>query len=471
MLFRISHEPIAPRGDVGSTADGGYVVFVGKVRSTNQGQPVLRLEYESFEDLAVTTGCEVMQEALERFDISAADCVHRVGTLELGDTAIVVEVAAAHRAEAFEACQYIVNEIKARVPIWKKEHYASGTTEWINCQTSGASESDYYARQTILPEIGESGQEKLRSARVLVVGAGGLGSAALMALAGAGVGTIGICEHDRLEISNLHRQPIYEFAAIGRSKAVLAAQRIQTLNPFIKVVKHNERISAENNKEIILNYDIVLDCTDNFEAKFLLNDACKKLEKTLVQASIYQHEGQLIVVTPRGPCLRCLWPQVPDSDGLKDCEEAGVLGTVPAIFGTLQAAEAIKLIVGIESPLAKGKMLIFNLQDYSSQQIAIPRAPECPCCQGQVESDSIFVTQLQPGDLVIDIRADKEREEKPLEIEAVIVDQTAVGKCLVKEQRAVVICRIGVSSARTVRRLRLQGHTNVFALQDGAKSL
>ena len=470
-MFRISHEPIAPRSDVGSEADGGFVVFVGKVRSTNQGQPVLRLEYESYEELAVTTGCEVMAEALERFDISAASCVHRVGTLELGDTAIVVEVAAAHRAEAFEACQYIVNEIKSRVPIWKKEHYETGTTEWINCQTSGASESDYYARQTILSEVGESGQEKLRSAKVLVVGAGGLGSSALMALAGAGVGTIGICEHDRLEISNLHRQPIYEFAAIGRSKAVLAAQRIQTLNPFIKVVKHVERISEQNSQELISKYDIVLDCTDNFETKFLLNDMCRQLGKTLIQASIYQHEGQLMIVKPTGPCLRCLWPQVPDHNGLQDCEEAGVLGTVPAIFGTLQASEAIKQIVGIASPIAAGKMLIFNLRDYSSQQIAIPQNPECPACKGMVERDEIFVTQIGPGDLVIDIRAEHEREAKPLTFEAVQVDQNAVAKALQPEQRAVIICRIGVSSARTVRRLRLQGHKNVFALQDGAMSL
>ena len=198
---------------------GALSTFEGRVRDHNDGRSVTGLDYEVFAPLALSEGARILDEAVERFGIHAAHAVHRHGTLTIGDCAVWVGVTAAHRDDAFRACRYIIDALKHRLPIWKKEHYADGTAEWVNCQHAAApdhthhrheqppalAEADFYARQIRLPEIGAAGQAKLKAARVLIVGAGGLGSPAGLMLAAAGVGTIGIAEFDSLEASNLHR--------------------------------------------------------------------------------------------------------------------------------------------------------------------------------------------------------------------------------------------------------------------------
>ncbi|HZH97503.1 MAG TPA: ThiF family adenylyltransferase, partial [Fimbriimonadaceae bacterium] len=348
-MFRISRDPITVEGVGEHSAAGAFVTFDGRVRDHNEGQAVLRLEYEAYDELAVSEGERILEEARQRFDVLGIECVHRVGLLEIGDVAVRVGVAAAHRGEAFRACEFVIDEVKRRVPIWKKEYYASGASDWINCHSGEAAmeaEAAYYARQVRLPDLGQEGQSKLKAARVLVVGAGGLGSSALLYLAASGVGKIGISEDDVLSPSNLHRQVLYNWADVGKPKAALAARRLLALNPFVTAEVH-ARITTDNALAIFQDYDLVLDCTDNFRSKFLLSDAAVAARKPLVQASIYQYEGQLHVYDPKvnSPCLRCTWPEIPAEDCVGSCAEVGVMGVLPGVFGALQASEAIKLIL------------------------------------------------------------------------------------------------------------------------------
>jgi sulfur-carrier protein adenylyltransferase/sulfurtransferase len=475
MSFTLSSDPIETAPSHPLDAAGGYVVFEGRVRNLNEGRQVLSLEYEAFDEMAIKTGNEVLAEALTQFPIQAANCRHRTGHLQIGDVAIWVEVASAHRKAAFEACDWIVDEVKRRVPIWKKEHYAEGDSGWINCEKPRVdSEDKYYERQVRLPEVCKAGQEKLRKARVLVVGAGGLGSPALMYLAAAGVGTIGIADFDDLDESNLHRQILYGSSDIGQPKSELAARRLHELNPYVTVVPHNLRATPGNVGELIRNYDLVLDGTDNFHTKFLLNDACVQAAKPVIQASIYQYEGQLLVITPGAACLRCLWPQAPDAGCVGSCAEVGVLGVVPGVFGSLQATEAVKLILGMPSPLREGKMLLFDLLEYRQQMVGIDRDPRCPACgSGRMEqSVEVDANDVDLADyLLIDIRDSDEIEAEPISVNMRIPVDNFDPTALPQADRYLLVCASGVRSLELTRRLRAQGDDRFFSLAGGAPAL
>ena len=391
MRFALTDQPIDEAALSASLADpraGALATFSGWVRNHNEGRQVEALEYEAYAALALSEGEKILIEAQEKFGLHGAACVHRTGNLKIGEMAVWVGATASHRDEAFRATRYIIDEIKARLPIWKREHYVDGTREWVNCQRCGEhahhhqpDEAAYYQRQLRVPEIGPTGQARLKTAKVLVIGAGGLGCAALPALAGAGVGTIGICDFDVVEISNLHRQFLYTAANAGQPKAALAAARLAAANPFITVVPHPERFAATSAARLVSGYDIVLACTDNLAAKFLANEVCQSLGKPLIAASIYRFDGELLTVLPESAagCIACLWPQAPSSTGIQSCAEAGVLGAVPALLGTMQALEAIKLVLG--QPVASGDALL--LVDGLTLQItrlARQRTADCPVC-------------------------------------------------------------------------------------------
>jgi molybdopterin/thiamine biosynthesis adenylyltransferase/rhodanese-related sulfurtransferase len=376
-----------------------------------------------------------------------------------------VEVTAAHRRDAFEACQWIVDDVKRRVPIWKKEHYAEGDPGWINAEQPQTGDS-FYSRQELLKEVD---QERLSRARVLVIGAGGLGCAALEYLTAAGVGTITIVDGDPLEESNLHRQPLYDHAHIGRNKAELAAERLRRLNPFIALEAQPCRLTRTNAAEMVANHDLVLDCTDNFGAKFLLNDTCIAAEIPLVLASIYQFEGQLLIVQPGGPCLRCLWPEAPDEGCVGSCAEVGVLGVVPGLFGVLQASEALKLILSMGSPLREGKMLLFDLVSLGQQLVSIPLDPGCPGC-GRGERDEPLEVDSADG-LLIDIREDYEIAIEPLPNATVMPMSRFDLDALPKADRYVLVCAHGHRSAVLARHLREAGHPNFYSLAGGTSRL
>ncbi|MBI5700173.1 molybdopterin-synthase adenylyltransferase MoeB [Candidatus Saganbacteria bacterium] len=237
-----------------------------------------------------------------------------------------------------------------------------------------------YSRQILLPQVGGKGQEKLLAAKVLVLGAGGLGSPVLAYLAGAGVGTLGIVDSDAVELNNLHRQILYSSPDIGRQKAEVAAERLKEINPDIKAVPYVLRLTSKNIMEVIKDYDLVVDGTDNFPTRYLVNDACVLAKKTLVHGAFFRFEGQAMVIKPgEGPCYRCLFSEPPPPGAVPSCQEAGVLGALAGVIGLIQATETLKLILGIGEPLI-GKLIIFNALEMGFRKVKVPRDKDCPVC-------------------------------------------------------------------------------------------
>jgi adenylyltransferase/sulfurtransferase len=245
-----------------------------------------------------------------------------------------------------------------------------------------------YSRHFLVPEIGEEGQRKLLDAKVLLIGAGGLGAPAALYLAAAGVGTLGIVDDDVVDESNLQRQVIHSTDRIGVSKVESARQTITALNPDVKVIAHEVRLSKENVLDIFKDYDIIFDGTDNFATRYLINDACVLLNKPNIHGSIFRFDGQVTVFdAANGPCYRCLFPDPPPPEFAPNCAEAGVLGVLPGTIGLLQATETIKLITGIGTPLT-GRLLLYDALDVSFREMRLVKDPACPMC-GEHAPDSL----------------------------------------------------------------------------------
>jgi len=255
-----------------------------------------------------------------------------------------------------------------------------------------ADERTRYQRHLTLSEIGLSGQERLKAARVLVVGAGGLGSPAALYLAAAGCGTLGLLDCDRVELSNLQRQVLFDTGALARPKALAGGERLSALNPDIRVIAHDVELRAGNVRGLLAGYDLVLDGSDRLATRYLVNDACVLARLPLVSAAIHRFEGQLLTYRPgAGPCYRCVFPEAPD--GLVgNCATAGVLGVLPGVLGTLQATEAIKLITGVGTTLT-GRMLIYDALEMRFDELRTARRPDCPVCG---DSPTIFEPKDAP---------------------------------------------------------------------------
>ena len=237
-----------------------------------------------------------------------------------------------------------------------------------------------YRRHLVLPQVGIEGQERLKNAKVLIVGAGGLGSPCLLYLAAAGVGTIGIVDFDCVDFSNLQRQVVYAETDVSKSKVKQAAERVNQLNSCVSIKTHNTKLNADNVCALVEQYDLVIDGTDNFTARYLVNDACVLLGKPNVYGSIYQFEGQVsLFESPDGPCFRCLFEEPPDPDSIRNCAEGGVLGVIAGVIGTLQATEAIKWILGIGEPL-KGRVLLYDALSSRFDTLTLQRREACPVC-------------------------------------------------------------------------------------------
>jgi len=237
-----------------------------------------------------------------------------------------------------------------------------------------------YSRHLALHEIGVTGQTRLKAAKVLVIGAGGLGSPSLLYLAAAGVGTIGIVDFDVVDISNLQRQLLFDTASVGEPKADAAARRLRALNPGIDVIAHPLELRASNVMGIFADYDVVLDGTDRFGTRYLVNDACVILGLPLVSAAIHRFEGQALTCIPgRGPCYRCLFPEPPADALVPNCAQAGVLGVLPGVLGTIQATEAIKIITGIGEPLI-GRLLTYDALEMRFDEFPFARREDCAVC-------------------------------------------------------------------------------------------
>lgn len=349
-------------------------------------------------------------------------------------------------------------------------------------------ETARYSRQTILPEIGEAGQERLRAARVLVVGVGGLGSPVATYLAAAGVGTLGLVDFDRVDLTNLHRQPLHATSDVGHPKLSSAAARLRDLNPNVRLELHETRLGVDNALEIIAGYDVVADGTDNFATRYLVNDACVLLGKPNAFACIYRFEGQLSVFDARqGPCYRCLFPEPPPAGTVPSCADAGVLGALPGLAGAMQASEVLKLILGVGEPMI-GRFLTFDVLGMRFNEFMIEKDPNCPVCGANpsitelraVEETCAMLPELGPEELValmgstsppalLDVREDEEVRERALAFRYHIplgdlemrVSELDPGEDLV------VYCRTGRRSAYAVEWLRGHGFPRVRNLRGG----
>lgn len=349
-----------------------------------------------------------------------------------------------------------------------------------------------YARHTRLAELGETGQRRLAAARVLVVGAGGLGAPSLTYLAAAGVGTIGIVDDDVVELSNLHRQPLHSDAALGRAKVDSAADRLAEVNPHVAVQVHRQRFSGESALELTRAYDLVVDGADNFATRYLVTDACALAGIPHVWASINTFAGQLSVWwAGRGPCYRCVFPEAPAPGSVASCAEAGVLGVVPGVLGALEAAEAIKLITGVGEP-AVGRLLLHDALAGTWDEVPVRARPDCALCGTSPTITAVVETGLtrevplistaqlravrgESGLVVLDVREADEFVEGRIEpsVHLPLRDllagaaQTQVEQWRRRGDRVVVYCRGGTRSAEAVGHLLDQGVERAESLDGG----
>ncbi len=472
---------------------GAIVAFEGLVRNHNEGKPVDALEYEVYQSLAIKEGQKILEEAKLQFNITGIKATHREGLLQIGDAAVIVAASSKHRDAAFKACRYVIDEIKHRLPVWKKEHYVDGAAVWVDCKGCyhhahvDFTEDEYYRRQTCLKTVGFDGQEKLRNSRVLVIGAGGLGVPALTYLVSSGCGTITVCDDDKIAVSNLHRQTLYAYEEVGQFKAVVAKQHLADRNPFVKLSAITTRIIPTNVTELVANHDIVLDCTDNLKTKFMLHDACHLEQKTLVQSSIYQQEGQLQVFSPdsKAGCLRCTWPTPPDDGCVGSCADVGVIGAVPGVFGAMQAMETIKVILGTES---MEKTVIFDLMSFDVTKIARPKDSGCALCGTTPAihgiSDALYTPAKEEFEInaseidiskfkLLDIREPQERNlDNPWEMELNSTPMSTFDlDSLAKDDEIVLVCAKGIRSKNMAKQMRTDGYQSVFSLVEGVSTL
>src|ERR1700689_3205000 len=328
-----------------------------------------------------------------------------------------------------------------------------------------------YSRQTLLKEVGAAGQATLARSRVLIVGAGGLGSPVLQYVVGAGVGFLGLVDADVLHASNLHRQPIYALNEVGEPKAALAQAAAARLNPSVRVETHAERLTADNALDLIRAHDVVVDCSDNFRTKFLINDAAVLARRPAVFASVYQYEGQLQVYKPleTHACLRCLWPDATADGVVGNCAEAGVLGPVPGAFGTLQALLTLKILLQMAGQL-EGELLLLDFMNFSSLKIKASRRAECraPACahiQNLTREDrDIEVTwkslaaAAERGFEVIDIRTAAEVAVRPAGTRHIPMQELLANPGLLAAGRqALLVCATGQRSLAAAQALRKRG--------------
>jgi adenylyltransferase/sulfurtransferase len=349
-----------------------------------------------------------------------------------------------------------------------------------------------YARHLVLPHVGPAGQAKLRDARVLIVGVGGLGAPAALYLAAAGVGRLGLVDHDEVALHNLQRQVLFDTPSVGTPKTAAARTRLEALNPEVAIDTWQTALTRTNARGIVADYDVVLDCTDSFATRYLLNDACVLEGKPLVQASVHRFEGRLSVyATAEGPCYRCVHPTPPAPGTVADCATGGVLGVLPGILGALQATEAIKLVLGIGAPLV-GRLLLVDALGAQMHEVALAKDPGCVWCgtRGQTElladyeafcgapdvtaraiTPDALATRLARGDrlVVLDVREGWEVEIAAVEgsVHLPMAEVPRRHTELPRDREIVVLCHHGMRSAMVADYLRSAGFPRVLNLTGG----
>ncbi len=357
-----------------------------------------------------------------------------------------------------------------------------------------------YSRHLIMPEVGVEGQQKLKAARVLCIGAGGLGAPASMYLAAAGVGTLGIVDFDTVDASNLHRQIIHGTADVGRRKLEASRARIGSMNPSVKVIEHEVALTSKNALDVLRDYDVILDGTDNFPTRYLVNDACVILGKPNAYGSIFRFDGQASVFAVKGgPCYRCLYPEPPPPGLVPSCAEGGVLGVLPGVIGIIQATEAIKLILGVGQPLV-GRLLLYDALQMRFRELKLRRDVECPVCGDHptirelIDYDAFCgvgptATATAAGPAIPEVTAEELKAEldggrapfildvrEPNEYQICRIEGATLiplGEVaarsaeLDRDREMVVHCKMGGRSAKAVALLQERGFTRVRNLKGG----
>jgi molybdopterin/thiamine biosynthesis adenylyltransferase/rhodanese-related sulfurtransferase len=361
----------------------------------------------------------------------------------------------------------------------------------VNETSIGGRELRRYSRHLLIPEVGVAGQQRLHDARVLTIGAGGLGAPVVQYLAAAGVGTLGILDDDLVDVTNLQRQVIFGDADIGRSKTAVAAERVRALNPHVRVEAVPARVDASNVRAFVRGYDVIVDATDTFAARYLINDACRLEGKPDVYASIFRFDGQVSVFAPGGPCYRCLFPEAPPDGSVPSCAEGGVLGVLAGMVGTWQANEALKLVLGIGAPLV-GRLALIDALSGRAREIAIPvddacalhgprativdvsdesRAEESPLPGGiaLAAGDLDAFLERRPKARVLDVREPHERALGPAP-RSIDIPATSLDRRLSELDSAVeyvVACRVGAKSRWAIERLHDAGFRRLRHLEGG----
>ena len=369
--------------------------------------------------------------------------------------------------------------------------------ERSNAMQLSAEELQRYSRHLMMPEVTQEGQRRLKAARVLCIGAGGLGSPAALYLAAAGVGTIGIVDFDDVDLSNLQRQILHGTKDVGRAKLESARDRLSDINPKIDIELHRCRFTSENASDLVAQYDVIVDGSDNFPTRYLSNDVCVFARKPNVYGSVFRFEGQTTVFAPHlgGPCYRCLFPEPPPPDTVPNCAEAGVLGVLPGIIGMLQAIETIKLIVGIGEPLV-GRLLYFDALRMKFRELNLRRDPQCPVCG---ENPTIFspidyeefcgaravrdddgLATINVHELkrkmenngafaIVDVREEFEYDIARIEGSKLIPLGELPERLdeLQKDEEIILLCKSGTRSAHAAQLLRAAGFARAYSLEGG----
>jgi molybdopterin/thiamine biosynthesis adenylyltransferase/rhodanese-related sulfurtransferase len=352
-------------------------------------------------------------------------------------------------------------------------------------------EGDFYRRQTALAAVGGEGQRRLKQCRVLIVGVGGLGCPAMRYLAAAGIGRVDVCDPDVVEVSNLHRQVLFDYGDVGRKKAEAAVEKIRRQNPFIEADAYGDCLTNENARDRLQSYDVAVDCTDTLAAKFLIHDACHAARIPLVQAAIYEFEGQLQVFRPgvEAGCMRCIWPE-PPPDANPEAPPHGVLGVVPGMLGVLQAAETLKVVLDLPG-VCDHETLLIDLLRMQTRRIARKKNPNCPLCgkhapaaerppdvADATDDGAIDVAVLTPealaGYCVIDVRSAAEHLLSPKwvrQCQRIAWTDLDAFRGLDPAKRYLLACAHGVRSRHAAAALRRSGAEHVFFLRQGITSL
>ncbi|MEI6107746.1 MAG: ThiF family adenylyltransferase [Opitutae bacterium] len=484
-MFELTDQPIdsaALQARLARPEAGALTLFEGRVRNHHLGQPVTKLEYEAFDAMARQEGEAIVHETEQMYPGVLVLCVHRTGTLSIGEVAVWIGVASAHRQAGFAACRHMIEELKLRLPIWKKEHHPGGATEWVNCSAEAIAQThsdEAHIRQVALPEVGAAGQARLAAARVLVVGVGGLGCPATLYLAGAGIGQLTLVDSGKVERSNLHRQVLFTAAEIGAPKALAAAARLRLHSPAARMVAQNCELTPLNVRSLVAGHSVVLDCSDNHVTRFLLHDACLALGVPLVSAAVHRFEGTLDVFRRgTGGCLHCLWlgrsPAELDTTG--NCAGGPVFGPAVGVLGVMQAAEVIKLLLGREGDAVHQTRLV-NLLDGIQLNIERLARPDCPVCSRLDQLRTVKSNPIADPALFLDPAAVAALGQGARTVyltepgEAVPAGKTSIPALDLARLRELTItaplvltCRHGVRSAALARLLRAEGMKQVFAL-------